>query len=74
MPRDCVHSSRINLFKNRIDNYFVRAGYTSSHMLNLDKPTASLSAAIRAAAWMAILLNADITNRVRVDGAYFSPI
>ena len=24
---DCVHSSSINLFKNRIDNYLVMAGY-----------------------------------------------
>ena len=25
---DCVHSSSINMFKNRIDNYLVRTGYT----------------------------------------------
>ena len=25
---DCVHSSSVNMFKNRIDNYLVRAGYT----------------------------------------------
>ena len=23
---DCVHSSSVNMFKNRIDNYLVRAG------------------------------------------------
>ena len=28
LPADCVHSSSVNRFKNRIDNYFVRAGYT----------------------------------------------
>ena len=43
------------MFKKRIDNDLVRAGYTS-YMLTLDKPTASLSAAISALAWMAILL------------------
>ena len=25
---DCVHSSCLNMFKNTIDNYLVRAGYT----------------------------------------------
>ena len=25
---DCVHASCINMFKNRIDNYLVKAGYT----------------------------------------------
>ena len=25
---DCVHSSSVNMFKNRIDNYLVRAGST----------------------------------------------
>ena len=24
----CVHSSSVNMFKNRIENYLVRAGYT----------------------------------------------
>ena len=28
LSADCVHSSSINIFKNRIDNYLVRAGYT----------------------------------------------
>ena len=28
MSADCVHSSSVNMFKNRIDNYLVRAGYT----------------------------------------------
>ena len=28
LSADCVNSSSINLFKNRIDNYLVRAGYT----------------------------------------------
>ena len=28
LPADCVHSSSVNMFKNRIDNYLVRAGYT----------------------------------------------
>ena len=28
LSADCVHSSSINMFKNRIDNYLVRAGYT----------------------------------------------
>ena len=29
LSADCVHSSSVNImFKNRIDNYLVRAGYT----------------------------------------------
>ena len=28
LSADCVHSSSINMFKNRIDNYLIRAGYT----------------------------------------------
>ena len=52
---DYVHSSSIIMFKNRIYNYLVRAGYDSC-MWSLDKPTASLPVAIRAVAWMAILL------------------
>ena len=25
---DCVHASRVNMLKNRIDKYLVKAGYT----------------------------------------------
>ena len=32
---DCVHSSTINMFKNRIDNYLVRAGYIWIHTCGL---------------------------------------
>ena len=28
LSADCVHSSSINMFKNRTDYYLVRAGYT----------------------------------------------
>ena len=28
LSADCVHSSSVNMFMNRIDNYLVRAGYT----------------------------------------------
>ena len=28
LPDDCVHSSSVNMFRNRIDNYLVRTGYT----------------------------------------------
>ena len=28
LSADCVHSSSVNMFKNRIDNYLGRAGYT----------------------------------------------
>ena len=28
LSADCVYSSSVNMFKNRIDNYLVRAGYT----------------------------------------------
>ena len=27
LSADCVHSSSINMLKNRVDNYLVRAGY-----------------------------------------------
>ena len=45
--------------KNRVDNYLVRAGYTKIHtcMWTLDKPTAFMSAAIRAVAFKGILVN-----------------
>ena len=39
LSADFVHSSSANVFKNRLDNYLVRA-------VTLDKPTASLPAAI----------------------------
>ena len=26
---DCVHASSVNMFKNKIDKYLVKAGYTS---------------------------------------------
>ena len=28
LPNDCVNASRVNMFKNRIDRYLIRAGYT----------------------------------------------
>ena len=28
MPADCVHSSSVIMFKNRIDNYLARTEYT----------------------------------------------
>ena len=28
LSADCVHSGSVNMFKNRIDNYLIRAGYT----------------------------------------------
>ena len=28
LSANCVHSNSINMFKNRTDNYLVRAGYT----------------------------------------------
>ena len=48
LSTDCVHSSSVNMFKNRIDKYLVRAGriHLDSYMWTFDKPTASLSAAV----------------------------
>ena len=57
LSTDCVHASSVNMFENRIDKYHVRSGYT---MWTLDKPMASLSAAIirvYGVPWMTILLN-----------------
>ena len=28
LSEECVHSSSVNMFKNRIDKYLVKAGYT----------------------------------------------
>ena len=28
LPTDCVHATSVNVFKNRIDKYLVKAGYT----------------------------------------------
>ena len=28
LPNDCVNASNVNMFKNRIDRYLIRAGYT----------------------------------------------
>ena len=28
LPNDCVNASSVNMFKNRIDRYLIRAGYT----------------------------------------------
>ena len=28
LSTDCVHATSVNLFKNRIDKYLVKAGYT----------------------------------------------
>ena len=28
LPNDCVNASSVNMFKNRIDIYVIRAGYT----------------------------------------------
>ena len=29
LSTDCVHASSVNMFKNKIDKYLVKAGYTS---------------------------------------------
>ena len=28
LPNDCVNASCVNIFKNRIDRYLIRVGYT----------------------------------------------
>ena len=28
LPNDCLNASSVNMFKNRIDRYFIRVGYT----------------------------------------------
>ena len=28
LPNDCVNASSVNMFKNKIDRYLIRAGYT----------------------------------------------
>ena len=28
LPTDCFNASNVNMFKNRIDIYFIKAGYT----------------------------------------------
>ena len=43
MEQICVNASCANMFKNKVDIYLRRAGYTLMAKRNLDKPTASLS-------------------------------
>ena len=43
LPNDCVNASSVNMFKNRIDRYLIRAGYTWENCCTLDKLMASLS-------------------------------
>ena len=53
----CVHSTSINMFQNRMDNNYLSCKgriHLHSYMWTLDRPTASLFAAV---AWMAVLLN-----------------
>ena len=53
LSANCAHSSSVNImFKNRIEN-----DHIDSYMWTLDKQTASLFAAIRVVAWIAMLLN-----------------
>ena len=33
LPNDCVYASSVNMFKNRIDRYLIRAGYTQMRKL-----------------------------------------
>ena len=59
LPNDCVNASSVNMFKNRIDRYLIRAGYTEMNIF-LDSISQWLPCAL--AIWnllfgMAILLN-----------------
>ena len=35
LPNDCVNASSVNMFKNRIDRYLIRAGYTYEKIVGL---------------------------------------
>ena len=35
LSAECVHASSVNVFKNRIDKYLVKAGYTENGMSRL---------------------------------------
>ena len=35
LPNDCVNASSVNMFKNRIDRYMIRAGYTYDKIVGL---------------------------------------
>ena len=43
LSMDCITASSVNMFKNRVDTYLRRAGYTQMKIVGLDKPMASLS-------------------------------
>ena len=45
LSTDCVTASSVNMFKNKVDTYIRRAGYSivGEHCWTLDKPVASLS-------------------------------
>ena len=32
LSTDCVHASRVNMFKNKIDKYLVKAGYRAGYI------------------------------------------
>ena len=35
LPNDCVNASSVNMFKNRIDRYLIRTGYTDEKIVGL---------------------------------------
>ena len=42
LSNNCVNASSVNMFKNKIDRYMIRAGYTEIKNWTFDKPMASL--------------------------------
>ena len=57
LSADCVHSIVALTCEQNRQLYSKDRIHIDSYRWTLDKPTASLSAAIRAVAWMAILFN-----------------
>ena len=37
LPGECVNATSVNMFKNKIDNYFKRSGYVQSNTVKFSK-------------------------------------
>ena len=57
LPNDCVNASSVNMFKNRIDRYLIRAGYTYMRKLLISQWLPCPLAMWNLLFEMAILLN-----------------
>ena len=62
LPNDCVNASSVNMFKNRIDRYMIRAGYDQIVGLSISQWLPCPLAIWNLLFGMAILLNLLLNN------------